>query len=82
MAERSLEPAVQNSSALDLTRIDPDARLVTALELDRVTTATAHEAQTVYRRRSRPGVWTSLALVIRYESQDINRWPRVQACVS
>jgi transposase len=81
VTERFPEPAVQKSIALDLTRIDTDDRLVTALELDRVDTAKVHDAQTFYRLRSIPGVGKILALVRLYEIHDIHRFPRVQEFV-
>jgi transposase len=82
VAERFPEPAVQKSIALDLTLIDTYDHLVTDLELDLVNTAKAHDAQTFYRLRSIPGVGKILALVLLYEIQDINRFPRVQEFVS
>jgi hypothetical protein len=47
-----------------------------------VQTATAHEAPTVSRLRSIPGVGQILARVRRYDIHAIRRCPRVQACVS
>jgi transposase len=82
VAERFPEPAVQKSMALDLTLIDTYDHLVTDLELDLVSTAKAHDAQTFYRLRSIPGVGKILALVLLYEIHDINRFPRVQEFVS
>jgi transposase len=82
VAERFPEPAVQKSMALDLTLIDAYDRLVTDLELDLVSTAKAHEAQTFYRLRSIPGVGKILALVLLDEIHDIHRFPRVQEFVS
>jgi transposase len=82
VAERFPEPAVQKSIAVDLTLIGSYDRLLTALELDIVTTAKAHDAQTFYRLRSIPGVGKILALVLLYEIHDIRRFPRVQEFVS
>jgi transposase len=82
VAERFPEPAVQKNIEVDLTLIGHDDRLLTALELDLVQTAKAHDAQTFYRWRSIPGVGKILALVLRYEIHDIRRFPRVQAFVS
>jgi transposase len=67
---------------LDLTLIDPSDRWLTALERDLVRTAKEHAAQTFYRLRSIPGVGKSLALVLRYEIDDMQRFPRVQAVVA
>jgi transposase len=82
VAERFLEPAVQQSIAVALALIDTDERLRTTLELDLVQTAKTHEAQTFYRLRSIPGVGTILALVRLYEIHDMHRFPRVQEFVS
>jgi transposase len=82
VAERFPEPAVQKSIEVDLTLIGHYDRLLTALELDLVQTAKAHDAQTFYRLRSIPGVGKILALVLLYEIHDIRRFPRVQEFVS
>ena len=52
------------------------------MELDRVPTAKAHEAQTFYRLGAIPGVGQSLALVLLDELHDIRRFPRVQECAA
>jgi transposase len=67
---------------LDLTLINAYDRLLTDLELDLVSTAKAHDAQTFSRLRSIPGVGKILALVLLYEIPDINRFPRAQKFVS
>jgi transposase len=82
VAERFPEPAVQQSIEADRALSNTDDRLLTGLELDRVQTAKAHEAQTCYRLRSIPGVGKILALVRRDAIHDIHRFPRVQAFVS
>jgi transposase len=82
VAERFLAPAVHKSIEVDLTRIGQYDRLLTDLELDLVQTAQAHDAQTFSRLRSIPGVGKILALVLRYTIHDLQRVPRVQACVS
>jgi transposase len=81
VAARFPEPAVQKSMEVDLTLIDAYDRLLTDLELDLVSTAKTHDAQTFYRLRSIPGVGNILALVLLYEIHDINRFPRVQEFV-
>ena len=45
-------------------------------------TATQHDAQTVYRLQSVPGIGKILRLVLRYEIQESTRFPRVQDFVS
>jgi transposase len=82
IAERFPEPAVQKSIAVDLGLIDYYDHLLTELELDRVQTAKAHDAQTFYRLRSIPGIGKILALVLLYEIHDIHRFPRVQEFAS
>ena len=81
-AERFPASAVQTSIDWDLTRRAADDRLLTDRERDLVRTATAHEAQPVYRRRSIPGVGQSRARVLLSALHAIHRFPRVQAGVS
>jgi transposase len=47
-----------------------------------VQTAKQHDAQTLYRLQSVPGIGKILSLVLRYEMHDITRFPRVQDFVS
>jgi transposase len=47
-----------------------------------VNTAKQHDAQTLYRRQSVPGLGKILSLVMLYEIHDITRFPRVQDFVS
>jgi Transposase IS116/IS110/IS902 family len=82
VAERFPAPAVQQSLALALPRLDAYDRLVTALALALGNPAQAHEAQTCDRLRANPGVGKRLALVLLDESHAIHRFPRVQACVA
>jgi hypothetical protein len=55
VAARLPDPAVQQSIAGELALMGHDDDRRTALESDRVQTAQAPEAQTVYRLRSIPG---------------------------
>jgi transposase len=55
---------------------------VNDLELTIVNTAKQHNAQTLYRLQSVPGIGKILALVLWYEIHDIVRFPRVQDFVS
>jgi hypothetical protein len=52
---------------VDRTLSDASDRRLTTLERDRVQTATAHQAPTVSRLRSSPGIGTLLARVRRSE---------------
>jgi transposase len=47
-----------------------------------VQTGKQHDAQTLYRLQSVPGIGKILSLVLLYEMHDITRFPRVQDCVS
>jgi transposase len=78
VAERCPAPAVQQSVAVDLARIDYDAPLLNAGEWTSVQTAKQHEAQTRYRLQSVPGIGKILRLVVLSERHDITRCPRVQ----
>jgi transposase len=82
VAERFADPAVQKNIAVDLALIDYYDRILSDLELSIVKTAKQHDANTVYRLRSTPGVGKILALVMLYEIHDIRRFPRVQDFVS
>lgn len=45
-------------------------------------TAKQHDAPSLYRRQSVPGIGKILRLVLLYEMYDIPRFPRVQDCVA
>jgi transposase len=81
-AERFPAPAVQKSVEVALALIDYYDRLLSALELTILQTAKQHDAQSLYRLQSVPGIGTMLRLVLLYEMPDITRCPRVQDCVS
>ena len=70
------------SIEVGLTLINTYDRLLTGLELDRIQTAKAHEAQTFYRARSSPGIGKLLALVRLSAIHAIRRFPRVQEFAS
>lgn len=82
VAERFSEPAVQKSVDVDLALIDCYDQLLRDVELTLVQTAKQHDAQTLYRLQSVPGIGKSLSLVLLYEIHDMSRVPRVQDCVS
>jgi hypothetical protein len=81
VAERCPEPAVQKSIAVDLALSDDDP-LLRDMELTILTTATQHDANTLYLLRIVPGMGEILSLVLRYEIHDSQRCPRVQDVVS
>jgi transposase len=82
IAECFPDPAVQKSIEVDLALIDYYDPLLTDLELHIVKTAKQHDAQTLYRLQSVPGIGKILSLVLLYEIHDIQRFPRVQDFVS
>jgi transposase len=82
VAERLPDPAVQKSIEVDLALIDCYDRRLSDLELDIVQTARHHDANTVYRLQTVPGVGKLLRLGLLYAIHDIHRFPRVQDCVS
>ena len=73
---------MQKSIEVDLALIDYDDPLLADLELHIVKTAKQHDAQTLYRLQSVPGIGKILSLVLLYEIHDIQRFPRVQDFVS
>jgi transposase len=82
VAERFPDPAVQKSIEVDLALISYYDRLLQDMELTIVNTAQQHDAQTLYRLQSVPGIGKILSLVMLYEIHDIARFPRVQDFVS
>jgi transposase len=82
VAERFPDPAVQKSVEVDLALIDSYDQLLSDVELTIVQTAKQHNAQTLYRLQSVPGIGKILSLVLLYEIHDITRFPRVQDFVS
>jgi hypothetical protein len=82
VAERFPAPAVQQSVAVDRALSDDDDQRLSDGELTIVPTAKPHDAQTLYRRPSVPGIGTMLSVVLRSEMHDLTRFPRVQEFVS
>ena len=82
VAERFPDPAVQKRVEVDLALLDAYDRLLSDVELTIVQTAKQHNAQTLYRLQSVPGIGKILSLVLLYEIHDITRFPRVQDFVS
>jgi transposase len=78
VAERFPDPAVQKSIEVDLALIDHYDQLLMDLELHIVRTAKQHDANTLYRLQTVPGIGKMLSLVLLYEIHDIDRFPRVQ----
>jgi len=82
VVERFSDPAVQKSVEVDLALIGYYDQLLSDVELTIVQTAKEHNAQTLYRLQSVPGIGKILSLVLLYEIHDISRFPRVQDFVS
>jgi len=78
VAERFVDPAVQQSVAVDLDLIGYLDTTLNELELSITKLAKVHDGQVFYLLRSVPGIGKLLALVILYEIHDIHRFPRVQ----
>jgi len=78
VAERFDAPAVQQTIAIDLELITYDDQMLSDLELLILKTAKPHDAQTLYRLQTVPGIGKILSLVLRYEIHQIDRFPRVQ----
>jgi hypothetical protein len=82
VAERFADPAVQKSIAVDLALLTYYDELLRDVELTIVTTAKHHDAQTLYRRQTVPGLGTILRLVRLDDIHHIDRCPRVQDVAS
>jgi transposase len=70
------------SIAVDLALIPYDDALLRDVELPIVTTARHHDAHTLYRLQTVPGIGTILSLVLLDDIHAIHRFPRVQDCLS
>src|SRR5882672_11142097 len=82
VAERCADPAVHKSIDVDLALISDDDERLRDVERTILNTATHHDANTLYRLQTVPGIGTILSRVWRYEIHEINRFPTVQDCVS
>jgi transposase len=82
VVERFSAPAVQKSVEVDLALIGSYDQLLSDVELTIVQTAKQHDAHTLYRLQSVPGIGKILRLVLLYEIHEMSRFPRVQDVVS
>jgi len=82
VAERCADPAVPKSIESDLALITYDDQLLHDGELSRVQAAQNHDAHTLYRLQTVPGIGKILSLVLLYDMHDMARFPTVQAFVS
>jgi transposase len=82
VSERFPDPAVQQSIAVDLALIGHYDQRLRDVELSILTTAKQHNANTLYRLRTVPGIGEILSLVLLDEIHDLQRFPCVQDFVS
>ena len=82
MAERLPAPAGQKSIEVDGALIDDDDRLLSDLELSSMQTARHHDANTLSRLQTVPGVGTIVRLGLLYAIHASQRFPRGQDVVS
>ena len=80
--ERFEDASVQKTIAVDLALIAFYDELLRDLEAFILRTAKGHDANTLYRLRTVPGIGKILLLVILYEIHDINRFARPQELAS
>ena len=78
IAERFDEPSVQKNISVDLAMIESYDRILGQLERDIIKTANQHDPVSYALLKTIPGVGRILALVMLYEIENINRFPRVQ----
>ena len=76
------DPTVRKTIEVDVSLSDHYDKVLGEGELSITRTAKAHDGQTFSRLQSVPGMGQILALVLRYEIQDIARFLRVQDFVS
>jgi Transposase IS116/IS110/IS902 family len=81
-AERCPDPAVQPSMEVDLALLGYYDPLLSDLALHIVKAAKQHDAHTLYLLQTGPGIGKILRLVLLDEIHDIQRFPRVQDCLS
>jgi transposase len=78
VSKRFEDPAVRKSIEVDLALLDELGDLIKGLEAHIVRAVKVHDPRSWYRLRSVPGIGEVLGLVILYEIQDIERFPRAQ----
>lgn len=82
VAARFADPAVPKTIEVDLALITYYDELLKDVELSLLHTAKQHDAHTLYRLQTVPGIGKLLSLVLLYEIHDIDRFPSVQDFVS
>jgi transposase len=82
IVERFLDPAVQKSIAANLAMVEAYDRILSQLEHDIIASAKEHDLRSYALLQTIPGVGRILGLVILYEIESIERFPKVQDFVS
>jgi hypothetical protein len=82
VSARFPDPAGPKHIAVDLALLGHDAQLRRDVERSIRTTAKPHNATTLYRRRTVPGIGEILSVGRRYDIHDLQRFPCVQDGVS
>ena len=82
IVERFLDPAVQKSVAANLAMVEAYDRILSQLEHDIIASAKEHDLRSYALLQTIPGVGRILALIILYEIESIERFPKVQDFVS
>jgi len=77
VAQRFADCSARKSIELDLALMDTYDRMLLELERYILHTAKEHDAQTIHRLQTVPGIGKVLALTIYYEIGDISRFPTV-----
>jgi transposase len=82
IVERFPDPAVQKSIAANMAMVEAYDRILSQLEHDIIASAKEHDLRSYALLQTIPGVGRILALVILYEIESIERFPKVQDFVS
>jgi len=82
IVERFPDPSVQKSIAANLAMVEAYDRILSQLERDIIASAKEHDLRSYALLQTIPGVGRILALVILYEIESIERFPKVQDFVS
>ena len=82
VVDRFADPSVQKTIAVDLALLAYYDQALRDLEYFILRTAKHHDANTLYRLRTVPGIGKILSLVILYEIHDITRFARPQELAS
>ncbi len=78
IVEQFEQHSVQQNITVDLEMISAYDKILTRMENDIIKTANQHDPVTYALLKTTPGIGRILGLVILYEIENINRFPRVQ----